>query len=107
MGLGFVYFIADTTNNIVKIGYSKDVKKRLKQLQTSNGNTLVLLGYMNGDISHEMYCHQLFSRYKLKGEWFSLDSDNVILDYINTNNLMYCHVDRIDGKIYCLNKMKK
>lgn len=102
-----VYFIADTVNDVVKIGYTKDVKKRLKQLQTSNSNVLVLLGYMDGNEVEERNTHLLFSKFRLEGEWFRLDSDNdVILDYININNLMYCHIDRIDGKVYRLNKMK-
>jgi hypothetical protein len=104
-----VYFIADTTNDIVKIGWSKNVKKRLQQLQTSNGNILVLLGYMDGNRLEEQYLHTLFDKYRLNsnGEWFLLDKyDDVILDYININNLMYCSVERIDGKIYRLNKMK-
>jgi len=99
-----VYFIADTTNDVVKIGYSKDIKKRLKQLQTSNGNVLVLLGYMNGNEAEEKYTHQLFSEYKLQGEWFHLNE--IVIDYININNIMYCHIDRINGKVYRLNKMK-
>jgi len=99
-----VYFIADTTNDIVKIGQSKDVKKRLKQLQTSNGNVLVLLGYMDGNKEKEKYLHQLFSEHKLQGEWFKLNE--ILINYININNRMYCHIERIDGKVYRLNKMK-
>lgn len=102
-----VYFIADTIKDVVKIGFSKDPRKRLRQLQTSNSNTLVLLGYIDGDRDMETHLHILFEKYKLSGEWFSLDKDNVILDYINTNNLLNYYVDRIDGKIFRLNKIKK
>ena len=99
-----VYFIADTTNNVVKIGFSKSPKKRLQQLQTSNSNVLVLLGFIDGMETEESYCHQLFEKDKKIGEWFNL-SDQIV-DYINLNNLIYCSVERIDGKVYRLNKMK-
>lgn len=100
-----VYFIADTTNNVVKIGYSKSPKNRLKQLQTSNSNVLVLLGFMDGNKEEEIHLHKLFSKHQLQGEWFSLNNED-ILDYININNLINCSVERIDGKVYRLNKMK-
>lgn len=104
--LYLVYFIADPIKNVVKIGFSKNPKRRLKQLQTSNSNMLILLGYLNGNKETEKFYHKLFGKYRLSGEWFHLDKDNVIVDYINNNNLLYCFVDRIDGKIYRLNKMK-
>ncbi len=101
-----VYFIADPVRDVVKIGFSKDVRKRLKQLQTSNSNQLILLGYVQGSRIEEQYYHKLFSKDKseLVGEWFVL-SDNII-DYLNQNNLMNCFVDRINGRVFRLNKMK-
>ena len=99
-----IYFIADTNKDVVKIGVSKSPKKRLKQLQTSNSNKLVLLGYIDGEKEQEKYLHNLFSKHKLSGEWFILNDE--IIDYINSVNLIDCFVGRIDGKVYCLKKMK-
>jgi hypothetical protein len=99
-----VYFIADTIKDVVKIGVSKNPKKRLKQLQTSNSSELVLLGFINGEKAEEQYLHCLFGKHKLYGEWFILNDE--IIDYINLVNLIDCFVDRLDGKVYILNKMK-
>ena len=104
--MDYVYFIADLEKDVVKIGTSKSPKSRLKQLQTSNSNRLALLGYIEGNVSEERYLHKYFSKYRLSGKWFSLDKDNCIIDYINSVNLMDCFVDRIQGKVYVLNKMK-
>jgi len=104
--MNFVYFIADLEKDVVKIGTSKNPKFRLKQLQTSNSNRLALLGYVEGNVSKERYLQTYFRKYWLSGEWFKLDKDNSIIDYINSVNLMDCFVDRIQGKVYVLNKMK-
>ena len=104
--MSFVYFIADLEKDVVKIGVSKNPKSRLKQLQTSNSNKLALLGYIEGNFPEEKQLHLYFGKYKKEGEWFSLDKDNFIIDYINSVNIMDCFVDRIQGKVYILNKMK-
>jgi hypothetical protein len=102
--MNYVYFIADLEKDVVKIGVSKNPKSRLKQLQTSNSNRLALLGYIYGEKAEEQYLHCLFGKYKLSGEWFILNDE--IIDYLNSVNLMDCFVDRIDGKVYILKKMK-
>jgi hypothetical protein len=103
--MNYVYFIADLEKDVVKIGISKNPKKRLKQLQTSNSNRLALLGFIEGNLDKERYLQTYFRKYWLSGEWFKLN--DFVLDYINSVNLMDCFVDRIDGKIYILRKMKK
>lgn len=42
-----LYLILDTSSKKLKIGRSKNVKKRLKQLQTSNSGSLSLLFHTN------------------------------------------------------------
>ena len=101
-----VYFITDS--NYIKIGYTKnDVKKRLKQLQTSNPNKLFLLGYIEGDKEIEKKLHKKFyaSIIRHNGEWFSPTQD--LLDYINTNNLDdNIYVDIIDNQVVGLFRLR-
>jgi hypothetical protein len=100
-----IYFITDTIN--IKIGYTKNsIEKRLKQLQTSNSNTLYLLGWIDGDMDFEKRLHSLFasSRIRSNGEWFKPTKD--LIDYINLNNQKKnSHVDFVDGKLMSLFKL--
>lgn len=105
--MGFVYFAYSQNDDSVKIGYTKNnVRNRLKALNTGNSSKLILLGYINGDKEVESYLHNKFSKYKkhYNLEWFYFNDE--IREYINSVNLLDYYVERIDGKVYCLNKMK-
>jgi hypothetical protein len=65
-----IYFIQDTVTQAIKVGYSTDPQKRLKHLQNSNQNKLVLLHAMNGELEHEDELLQRFEAFKMEGEWF-------------------------------------
>lgn len=73
---GFVYFIIEehSEGSKVKIGYSKDPEKRLKQLKTGNSNTLYIIKTIPGTTKDEIKYHKLFLAYKvpLSREWFYL-----------------------------------
>jgi hypothetical protein len=65
-----IYFILDTVTQAIKIGYSTNPKKRLKNLQNSNQNRLELLYAMHGELEHESELLQRFDKFKMEGEWF-------------------------------------
>jgi hypothetical protein len=67
---GNVYLIRETLSRLVKIGYSDNVTKRHKGLQTSNPNQLELLGHMPGDRDLEDALHERFKKRRVRGEWF-------------------------------------
>jgi hypothetical protein len=54
-----IYFLAQN-NSMIKIGYSKDIKKRIKSLKTASPYPLILLGYVDGNKNTEAYYHQKF-----------------------------------------------
>lgn len=62
-----------------KIGVSKNVKKRIKQLQTGNVYDIVLLEsfYSNYATRIESNLHNLYSHQKNKREWFDLNKEQV------------------------------
>lgn len=103
----YVYFIS--SDDKIKIGYTKNIKRRLKQLQTSNSSQLILLGYIEGDKNVEKQLHKRFAQYRIRenGEWFNCNDE--ILDYINEYNLEpNTKVVQMDGKIYpCLSIQKQ
>lgn len=69
---GRVYFVRPVGLNLVKIGYSRSVRKRVRDLQTANGGRLTLLCTMRGSISEERALHRRFASARREGEWFEL-----------------------------------
>jgi hypothetical protein len=69
---GVVYFIQDTSNLAVKVGFClRDPARRMADLQVGNANLLRLIGHAPGLESQEKILHDAFSRFHLQGEWFS------------------------------------
>lgn len=54
----------------MKIGISTAVQKRMASLQNSNPYPLELLGLHRGGRQEEEGLHEIFSDYKIRGEWF-------------------------------------
>lgn len=96
-----VYFITDKKN--IKIGYSKNPNKRIKQLNTGNAKKLMLIGYMNGDKNKEKELHCQFSQDRSNGEWFSPSDE--LLDFINIK-FSQIHVEK-DTVVNVYQKMSK
>lgn len=71
-----LYVIARADTGDVKIGISRDVDRRFKQLEAANSGTLVLLYSGPGDREAERAAHRRFAHLHKKGEWF-VDSDDI------------------------------
>lgn len=77
--LSSVYFIRLDQTDMVKVGYSRDVKTRMQSLQTANPTRLQVL-YQHQTSRHaelERCLHQLLHQRGLhiRGEWFTLPVD--------------------------------
>lgn len=72
---GFVYFLLceNGGEDFLKIGYAKDVRKRVAQLQTGSPFPLELMGYIAGNFETERSIHRECKRQRKFGEWFSID----------------------------------
>lgn len=82
--IGFVYLIKDEDNNTLKIGFSKNPKSRLKQLQIATSNKLNLIYMIDGQVQEdEKEMHNFFSHLKISSEWFI--NDNSIIEYFKEN----------------------
>src|SRR5262245_34291022 len=80
-----IYFTQDTQTKAIKIGYSKNPKKRRSGLQTATPGELILLGAIHGGLEHERGYHDKFSQYRLHGEWFRGDILPAVLEIIAKN----------------------
>jgi len=87
----FIYLITERNNSDInitncKIGFTTNIKKRIKQLQTANPNELVLLREYKATSRGrklESLLHTHYKSKKINNEWFKLNSDD-IKDFIVT-----------------------
>jgi hypothetical protein len=64
-----IYFISD--GDSIKIGRSKDVTARMKDLSCGSARPLSLIASVNGHSKHESKVHAELADYRLNGEWFA------------------------------------
>ncbi|EQC1535416.1 GIY-YIG nuclease family protein [Clostridium botulinum] len=68
---GTVYFILDTSADLVKIGFTRNLKRRIKQLETSNCNLKLIYKIESCSMDYEYSLHHFFDLERVKNEWFS------------------------------------
>src|SRR3990172_5358575 len=76
----WVYLIWSATAKCAKIGRSKDIRARLKSLQTANPHTLTVLWYSPCTLGTEAYLHAFFASRRTLGEWFRITLPEFIED---------------------------
>lgn len=70
-----VYFLHEADTGRVKIGSSGNPKQRQDNAETMNSHDLVLLGTLPGGQPEERQVQALFSRYRIKREWYRAEDD--------------------------------
>ncbi len=70
----YIYLIRCVENNFYKIGISKNIERRLKQIQTSSPDKIYLVHkYQSQHASKiEKALHSFFKAYHRNNEWFEL-----------------------------------
>lgn len=80
--MAFVYLLGDTgQDNTFKIGMTRGpVEKRIKQLQTGNGEEIYLVNFFETKYPFfvERLLHQKFYPKQKRSEWFNLDIDDIV-----------------------------
>lgn len=85
-----VYFFPErgVESPAIKIGFSKDPLKRLKQLQTGHSSKIGSEGWLEhpNAQSYEQELHAKFSKYRIRGEWFEYSEEiKKFLNELRTN----------------------
>lgn len=78
---GAVYVIGARPGGKVKLGWSRDLTQRLRQLQTGNPERLRILAFTPGSQVVERALHREFADLREGGEWFR-DDDREITETI-------------------------
>ena len=80
---GYVYFIQ--ADEVIKIGYSLSPELRLGQLQVGSGQTLELIGIMDGTVMTERKIQKKFEHLRIRGEWFQATTE--LIEFIDSVRL--------------------
>lgn len=67
---GSIYFIRNRREDTIKIGHSRDVRRRMQELQVGNSARLQLIGAVAASISIEPIIHHQLMEGHIAGEWF-------------------------------------
>ena len=68
MGKEYVYFV-ERFDGLVKIGTTKNLIRRMKELRRKYGQ-MEFLGVIEGGYECEQHVHKLFKEARVEGEWF-------------------------------------
>ena len=64
------YIVYNESNNLYKIGKTKDIDSRIKQIQLGTGAKLKIILLINSNVESEL--HKEFEDCRIHGEWFRL-----------------------------------
>ena len=90
-----VYFIQGDKTKRIKIGYTRNVKKRIKRMQLSEKIKILLV--LDGGQELESQLHEEFKDYHIHGEWFT-PSDKLI-EFIQSDKHRMFIRQKIENKI--------
>ena len=76
----FVYFARAASTGLVKIGISTDPTKRLRGIQTGNGEEIEIVLILPGGRHLECKLHSRFKHQRERGEWFR--EEGKLLDFL-------------------------
>lgn len=77
---GWVYFVQQGDDGPIKIGFARDIAKRLEALQIGNAHELHVRLALRGTQKDEHAYHSDFDYAHIRGEWFEPCID--LLDFI-------------------------
>jgi len=88
--MGYIYLIENEVEfeTFYKIGYTKNLNNRKRQLSTGNPGKMKILKSFRTDWNRkvEITLHMQFKSKRIRGEWFRLDNNDV------DNFLPKCHI---------------
>ncbi len=73
-----IYFILDVVDGLIKIGFTTNIRLRLRKLRSQTPNTLKLLGTIPGTRRDEARLHDRFYSKRIWGEWFDISEQQVV-----------------------------
>jgi len=77
-GFGYIYFVR-RSDGATKIGYTRNPEERLQRLNELEGEKLAIVRIVEVDqpVIVEQNAHEYFAEYRVRGEWFRLEDDQI------------------------------
>lgn len=73
--VAYIYFICNSEQSVMKIGYARNVEVRLSFMQTSTHVDLFPYYQFRSALSTERVLHRWMDRYRIRKEWFAFESE--------------------------------
>ncbi len=70
-----VYVVQRLSDGAIKIGYSRDLERRLRELRKETGAAVVFVAGFPGGRAEEMALQERFAHRRIDGEWFTQAGD--------------------------------
>lgn len=106
---GCIYFVKDNNRNIIKIGMTRNLKKRINDFNQAydfcgiDSNIKIVACFMTNKehlVYAERYFHKLFEKYLKYREWYDISEENLLkiindiqyeksVSYYSSNNVLY------------------
>jgi hypothetical protein len=71
--IGNVYFLKDKITGLIKVGFTSNIERRIKQLRTSNLNLELIYVLENSTMLVEQSLHSFFKTDRIDLEWYLSD----------------------------------
>ncbi len=78
---GVIYFAVRASDGAIKIGWTGDVLRRVRELRRDEGCSVELAACLPGAKPDELRLHATFAADRLGGEWFRASPDLVAYVY--------------------------
>lgn len=66
----WIYFVQANCGGPIKIGWTQDIDRRVRDMQAVNPFKLLVVGKFRGKLCDERRLHDEFASERLHGEWF-------------------------------------
>ena len=97
----FIYVLK--SNEYYKIGITKDIAKRMRELQTGNPikHLFVCSSFFEDAPRFERLLHEAFAQYRVEGEWFELPPEKLeeLIEILKNKNFIE-QVSPLDNVVY-------
>lgn len=70
-----IYFISD--GEFTKIGVTKSIESRLRDIQCGNPRDLEVKALVKGSFNLERKLHKYFKKSRIRGEWYKISNESI------------------------------
>lgn len=98
---GYIYFILNTDEDSVKIGYTQNPRNRLQTMKTYSTAPLELIAVIPGNKKDEKILHNQFFNVHIRREWFRYN--DAIKHFVNIHRTeelkTFCRIQESDNEL--------